>query len=42
MAPEIHKETYDHRVDIWSAGVVLFLLLTGELPFYGDDDEQIL
>lgn len=42
MAPEIYNETYDQRVDVWSAGVILFFLLTGELPFFQDEDDEIL
>lgn len=34
MAPEVHNmENYDEKVDMWSIGVMLFLLLSGSLPF---------
>jgi len=30
-APEIFlREVYDNKIDIWSAGIVLFMMLTGE------------
>ena len=29
MAPEIFSGTYDERCDIWSLGIILFMLVTG-------------
>ena len=33
MAPEVFKRSYDQRCDVWSVGVIMFLLITGEYPF---------
>ena len=32
---------YDASVDLWSVGVVLYILLCGFPPFYGDNDAQM-
>ena len=41
-APEVQDKHYDERCDVWSIGVILYILLSGKTPFNGDDDEDII
>jgi calcium/calmodulin-dependent protein kinase I len=43
VAPEIlNDESYDCKADIFSAGIILYILLTGKFVFSGKNYEDIL
>jgi calcium-dependent protein kinase len=42
MAPEVIKNSYDNQADIWSIGVILYILTTGIVPFGGQKNSQIV
>ena len=43
IAPEIvNGKTYNEKCDLWSIGVIMYILLTGSPPFDGKNDNDIL
>ena len=41
IAPEVLKKKYDSKCDLWSLGVIMYVLLTKKIPFQGSNDQQL-
>jgi len=42
IAPEVFQQRYDNKCDMWSMGVVLYILLSGKVPFPGESNKEII
>ena len=42
IAPEVLKKHYNEKCDIWSLGVIMYILLSARPPFGGRDDDDIM
>jgi serine/threonine protein kinase len=35
------NKNYGEKCDVWSIAIVLYFILCGDLPFYGNDDAKV-
>ena len=40
-SPEVLMNNYNEKCDIWSCGVIMYIMLSGEIPFYGKTEKEI-
>ena len=41
LAPEVLEENYGKEVDMWSIGVITYVILCGYPPFYGNGAKEL-
>ena len=42
IAPEVINGELNEKCDVWSCGVILYIMLCGQPPFIGKDDRDTL
>jgi len=42
IAPEVLAKSYNEKCDIWSCGVITYIILSGIPPFNGASDQEIM
>ena len=42
IAPEVISKSYNEKCDVWSCGIILYIMLCGYPPFRGKDEADIM
>eukprot|EP00440_Ansanella_granifera_P033169 gb/GFBE01035987.1/.p1 GENE.gb/GFBE01035987.1/~~gb/GFBE01035987.1/.p1 ORF type:complete len:710 (+),score=156.44 gb/GFBE01035987.1/:1-2130(+) len=40
-SPQVFQHSYTYKCDMWACGIIMYEVISGELPFEGDEDDQI-